>query len=236
MPDYVACTRAIKGGSFSSEPGSTRFLKVPDKRNPDPSHEINRSTFIEAQKTNSPSSSSKDRWIHRNHPEATSSSALSQRYPEFMLQHAKPPSTPNHDTSRKLKFELQPSPQVAASSAKPRIVAYHPSISLLVPSNVERVGHAGTDSAWARSWLSWGRPTNTATEGCVVVFSRGTSSGHDAFFISKTATKIKVLGGNQSDDVNISEYPRQQVAGLSGAGLGSRSVNTSKQPAIFTYD
>jgi hypothetical protein len=41
MPDYVVCTRAIKGGSFSSEPGPTRFLKVPDKRNPDPSHEIN---------------------------------------------------------------------------------------------------------------------------------------------------------------------------------------------------
>jgi hypothetical protein len=40
MPDYIVCTRAIKGGSFSSEPGPTRFLKVPDKWNPDPSHEI----------------------------------------------------------------------------------------------------------------------------------------------------------------------------------------------------
>ncbi len=47
MPDYIVCTRAIKGGSFSSEPGPTRFLKVPDKKNAAPSHEINRSTFIE---------------------------------------------------------------------------------------------------------------------------------------------------------------------------------------------
>ena len=46
MPDYVVCTRGIKGGSFSSEPGPTRFLKIPDKRNPDPSHEINRTAFI----------------------------------------------------------------------------------------------------------------------------------------------------------------------------------------------
>lgn len=46
MPDYIVCTRAIKGGSFSSEPGPTRFLKVPDKRTPDPSHEINRTSFI----------------------------------------------------------------------------------------------------------------------------------------------------------------------------------------------
>ncbi len=46
MPDYVVCTRAIKGGSLSSETGPTRFLKVPDDRNPDHSHEINRTTFI----------------------------------------------------------------------------------------------------------------------------------------------------------------------------------------------
>ena len=26
MPDYVVCTRAIKGGSFSSEPGPTRLF------------------------------------------------------------------------------------------------------------------------------------------------------------------------------------------------------------------
>lgn len=47
MPDYHVCTRAIEGGSFSSEPGPTRFLKVPDKTNSVHSHEINRTTFIE---------------------------------------------------------------------------------------------------------------------------------------------------------------------------------------------
>ncbi|OYV04748.1 MAG: hypothetical protein CFE26_15240 [Verrucomicrobiales bacterium VVV1] len=28
MPDYIVCTRAIKGGSFSSEPGPTRLHTV----------------------------------------------------------------------------------------------------------------------------------------------------------------------------------------------------------------
>lgn len=118
--------------------------------------------------------------------------------------------------------------EVTGSGDNPRIVAYHRSTSLDAPfaSNdetpwcssfvnwcVERSGHAGTDSAWARSWLSWGRPTNTPTKGCIVVFTRGTSSGHVAFFISKTATKIKVLGGNQSDEVNISDYPASRLLG-----------------------
>jgi len=30
MSDYNVCTRSIKESSFSSEPGPTRFLKVPD--------------------------------------------------------------------------------------------------------------------------------------------------------------------------------------------------------------
>jgi uncharacterized protein (TIGR02594 family) len=109
--------------------------------------------------------------------------------------------------------------EVTGSGDNPRIVAYHRSTSLDAPSAsndetpwcssfvnwcVERSGHAGTDSAWARSWLSWGRPTTSPAKGGIVVFTRGVSSGHVAFFVSKTATKIKVLGGNQSDEVNIS--------------------------------
>jgi len=47
MPDYIISTRAIRNGSFSSEAGPTRFLKVLDKKNPDPSHEINRTAFVE---------------------------------------------------------------------------------------------------------------------------------------------------------------------------------------------
>jgi hypothetical protein len=33
MPDSIVCTRAVEGGSFSSEPGPTRLLKIPDSSN-----------------------------------------------------------------------------------------------------------------------------------------------------------------------------------------------------------
>lgn len=46
MPDHAVLTHATKGGSLSSEPGSTRYLKFPEKRTPDRSHDINRTAFI----------------------------------------------------------------------------------------------------------------------------------------------------------------------------------------------
>ena len=78
---------------------------------------------------------------------------------------------------------------------------------------VEKSGNAGTDSAWARSWLNWGKKTDNPVTGCIVVFTRGASSGHVAFFVSKTATHIKVLGGNQHDSVCITEYPVERLLG-----------------------
>jgi uncharacterized protein (TIGR02594 family) len=48
--------------------------------------------------------------------------------------------------------------------------------------------------------------------GCIAVFSRN-GGGHVAFYISKTSTRIKVLGGNQSDAVNISSYAASSLIG-----------------------
>lgn len=78
---------------------------------------------------------------------------------------------------------------------------------------VERAGLEGTDSAWARSWLNWGKKIDVPKPGCIVVFKRDANSGHVAFYIGETATKIKVLGGNQSDAVNISEYKKSDLLG-----------------------
>lgn len=78
---------------------------------------------------------------------------------------------------------------------------------------VEQSGYAGTDSAWARSWLNWGQKTTTPKRGCIVVFSRNGGGGHVAFYIGETANAIKVLGGNQSNEVRISEYPKDRFLG-----------------------
>lgn len=37
---------------------------------------------------------------------------------------------------------------------------------------IERAGYQGTNSAWARSWLSWGRRIETPVPGCITVFTR----------------------------------------------------------------
>lgn len=106
----------------------------------------------------------------------------------------------------------------------PRILEYHASTTLgarddavawcssFVNFCVTRAGVAGTNSAWARSWATWGRKIGEPVPGCIVVFRRGTG-GHVAFFVSRTASTIRVLGGNQSDQVNISNYPADRLIG-----------------------
>ena len=118
--------------------------------------------------------------------------------------------------------------EFTGSGDNPRIVEYLKSTNLPAPMNsedetpwcsafanwcVERAGYEGTDSAWARGWLTWGKAIKKPRRGCIVVFTRGTSSGHVAFYVGETATQIKVLGGNQSDAVNISNYPKSRLLG-----------------------
>ena len=111
----------------------------------------------------------------------------------------------------------------------PRILEYHSSTTL--PGNlaridetawcssfvnwcVSRAGFDGTNSARARSWEKWGRKLTKPREGCIVVFSRpkgGPDAGHVGFYVGETGTRIKVLGGNQSDRVKESNYPKSRL-------------------------
>jgi uncharacterized protein (TIGR02594 family) len=118
--------------------------------------------------------------------------------------------------------------EVLGSGDNPRIVSYLRSTTLKAPysSNdetawcsafvnwcVERAGYAGTDSAWARSWLNWGRRTDKPVVGCIAVFERNVTSGHVGFFVSSARGKIRVLGGNQSNAVTIADYPQSRHLG-----------------------
>ncbi len=81
---------------------------------------------------------------------------------------------------------------------------------------MDRVGIKGTRSAMARSWLKWGTSIQEPREGCIVVFSRpkgGPSAGHVGFYVGRSAEKIRVLGGNQSNSVSITSYSKQRVLG-----------------------
>lgn len=77
----------------------------------------------------------------------------------------------------------------------------------------------GTRSAAARSFAE--RPRlferlDDAQLGCVVVLpsSRGPEAGHVGFYVGEgRAGRIRVLGGNQNDSVDVEEFPASRVVG-----------------------
>ncbi|MEM1299609.1 MAG: TIGR02594 family protein [Pseudomonadota bacterium] len=112
--------------------------------------------------------------------------------------------------------------EVPGSGNNPRIVMYHtttnawsgtddavPWCSSFVNYCVEQSGRIGTSSQTARSWENWGQDVSAAPqEGDIVVFERVGKGGHVAFLVEDLGDHVSVLGGNQSDRVRISTYPK----------------------------
>ncbi len=96
----------------------------------------------------------------------------------------------------------------------------------------ERAGLRSTRQLNARSYLNWGVPVELADaqEGDVIVFSRGDPNGwqgHVGFFVKRAGTGIEVLGGNQSDAVNVQRYPVSKLLGIRRAGNVGPAVTMS---------
>jgi uncharacterized protein (TIGR02594 family) len=114
-------------------------------------------------------------------------------------------------------------------SANPRVLQYLQSTTLPAPLAqtdetfwcsafvnwcVEQAGFEGTDSAMARSWSTWGQAIDQPIRGCIVVFERpegGPTAGHVGFFMGDAGDSLLVLGGNQSNAVNIGHQPRSRL-------------------------
>ncbi|HBT4785569.1 TPA: TIGR02594 family protein [Klebsiella variicola subsp. variicola] len=78
---------------------------------------------------------------------------------------------------------------------------------------LERVGIRSSRFESAKSYLEWGIPLDAPEYGCIVVFSR-TGGGHVGFVVGQQANgDLLVLGGNQSDAVNIRAFPTSRVSG-----------------------
>jgi uncharacterized protein (TIGR02594 family) len=72
----------------------------------------------------------------------------------------------------------------------------------------------GTDSAAARSWLTWGVELKTNPPyGSIVVLKRGNNpaSGHVGILVYFGVDKIILLGGNQGDKVSIAPFKKSDV-------------------------
>lgn len=80
---------------------------------------------------------------------------------------------------------------------------------------MELAGLEGTKSAWARSWLDWGREPNDDEfgKGVVVILERGRNSGHVGFLDDWDDDRVKLLGGNQGDAVTRAWFPMSRVLG-----------------------
>lgn len=94
-----------------------------------------------------------------------------------------------------------------------------PWCSLFMNAMAEDVGLERTGKANARSWLSIGIEVENPVISDVVVFwreNRKSWKGHVGIFMGYTHDKkhIAVLGGNQSNEVNISLYPASRLLGF----------------------
>lgn len=113
----------------------------------------------------------------------------------------------------------------------PKVVAYfrdagHPGVktdatawcAAFVGAMLHRAGLKGTGMLTARSYLEWGEPVDrkNAREGDICIFTRGNSTwqGHVAFFVKDNGKTISVLGGNQSNAVNIKNYSADRLIGI----------------------
>ena len=74
----------------------------------------------------------------------------------------------------------------------------------------------------ARNWLKFGNTVDPCF-GAVMVFWRGSrsgTSGHVGFYYSEDADTYHVLGGNQSNSVNVSKMKKDRFLGARATGCG----------------
>lgn len=110
------------------------------------------------------------------------------------------------------------------SGSNPRIEAYHattaggaaddavPWCASFVNFCVEGAGLQGTRSKAARSWMDWGVDAGDFVPGCIVVLRRGSApKGHVGFFAGFESGRIKLLGGNQGNQVGVASFDADRV-------------------------
>lgn len=73
--------------------------------------------------------------------------------------------------------------------------------------------HPNGNALWARNWASWGTKQTVAMLGDVLVFPRG-QGGHVALYVGEDATHYHMLGGNQSDGVNIMRKAKTPIIAI----------------------
>lgn len=139
----------------------------------------------------------------------------------------KPPATTSSDWMEVAGAELGIREDARAGHHTQRILEYHQTTTLKATQDeiawcssfvnwvLKEAGIQGTNSAAAKSWLTWGRELKEPQVGAITItkkkgadIANGSTSGyHVAFFHSAgPSTKFSLLGGNQGDAVRIRTY------------------------------
>lgn len=105
-----------------------------------------------------------------------------------------------------------------------------------VGSVLKAAGLPHTGKLNARSYLMWGDAVkpDLAEPGDVMVFSRGNPDGwqgHVAFFVRPAEGGYMVLGGNQSNAVNIAFYPANRLLGVRRMAMPEPMLQPVTAPA-----
>lgn len=97
-----------------------------------------------------------------------------------------------------------------------------------------RAGYADQVAAvksvlWAPSWINFGNPSPIPGFGDIMVFSRN-GGGHVSFYVGEDADCYHILGGNQSDMVDIMREPKSKFTGARRPkwGVGGQPVSVRK--------
>ncbi|WP_424135538.1 TIGR02594 family protein [Roseomonas chloroacetimidivorans] len=117
--------------------------------------------------------------------------------------------------------------EIAGALHNPRIVEYHSTTTFNAKTDevawcssfvnwvIRKAGYVGTNNALASSWMGWGMATEPRYGAITVIKRKGASSDaatgsntgfHVGFMIESKPTRIKLLGGNQSNRVKLSPY------------------------------
>lgn len=63
---------------------------------------------------------------------------------------------------------------------------------------------------WARNWAKFGTKLDDPAYGAVMVFVRN-GGGHVGFYVGEQGSSYLILGGNQSDSVNVSPVSKSRL-------------------------
>ena len=114
----------------------------------------------------------------------------------------------------------------AGSAHNPRIVEYHSTTggfqddetawcSSFVNWVMQKAGQGGTNSAAAVSWARWGKKVDNPAYGAIAVIDWDGPGpgwkGHVGFVVGMQGSSVLLLGGNQSNSVNVASFGTSKI-------------------------